>query len=164
MPAHTKKPPIKKHAISKLNNGTVSNKLPSKRSAQTDQTGNLSRDESPNFIQLNLRNQEYSGELVEKTFIGPVEELDQLMRLANLLHFYDADETTSVDDLIDSLTPVDFLAAYRLREDLTQSELADKVHTTQEYIYDLETGKSAISVDMAKRLAKVLNCNYKHFL
>lgn len=56
------------------------------------------------------------------------------------------------------------LRGFRYREDLTQKELAERVGITQGNLCALENGKRPIDKEMAKRLAKILNTNYKHFL
>jgi len=49
------------------------------------------------------------------------------------------------------------LAGYRLKEGLTQKQLAEKVGIKQNMVSDYEKGKRAISKDMAKRFEKILN-------
>ena len=53
------------------------------------------------------------------------------------------------------------LRAYRYREDLTQAELAAKAGVPQANISAMENGKRPIGLAMAKKLAAVLNCDYK---
>jgi len=62
------------------------------------------------------------------------------------------------------LTPYAMLRAYRLRADLTQSELAQKAGIPQANISAMESGKRPIGIHSAKKLAHILKCDYKRFL
>lgn len=56
------------------------------------------------------------------------------------------------------------LRAYRLREDLTQVELAKKTGVPQANISAMEKGTRSIGLVIAKRLAKVLHCDYRELV
>lgn len=56
------------------------------------------------------------------------------------------------------------LQGARHRENLTQKELARLIGISQTHISEMEHGKRPIGKDMAKRLAKVLNVDYRVFL
>jgi DNA-binding XRE family transcriptional regulator len=56
------------------------------------------------------------------------------------------------------------LRAYRYREDLTQKQLADSTGIPQRHISEMENGKRPIGKENAKKLAKVLNCDYRMML
>jgi len=58
-------------------------------------------------------------------------------------------------------TPGNSLRAYRYREELTQAELAKKSGIPQANISAMEKGKRPIGLNIAKRLADILNCDYK---
>lgn len=62
------------------------------------------------------------------------------------------------------LTPYAMLKAYRLRADLTQSELANKTGIPQANISAMESGKRPIGLNVAKKLAQVLKCDYRRLL
>jgi len=51
------------------------------------------------------------------------------------------------------------LSAARLKANLSQSQLADKLGIRQSMISDYERGKRRLTPDMAKRLARSLNIN-----
>jgi len=51
------------------------------------------------------------------------------------------------------------LAGARLKADLTQAQLAEKLNVRQNMISDYERGKRRLSPSMAKRIAKILNIN-----
>ena len=61
-------------------------------------------------------------------------------------------------------TPGSCLQGARLKENMTQIVLAKKLGIAQNYLSDLETSRRKISVKMAKKLAKVLNIDYRVFL
>ncbi len=56
------------------------------------------------------------------------------------------------------------LRAYRIREGLTQKQLAELTGISQHHISELETGKRTIGKERAKKLAEALHCNYRQLL
>ena len=56
------------------------------------------------------------------------------------------------------------LAGYRYRENLTQQRLADLTGTNRRHISEMEHGKRPIGKENAKKLARVLNCDYRQLL
>lgn len=56
------------------------------------------------------------------------------------------------------------IRAYRAREEMTQQELAEKSGIKQSHISEMEQNKRTIGVKVAKKLAKVLHCDYRRFL
>ncbi len=91
----------------------------------------------------------------------------QFLRLAK----YDAreiseegEELLTFDEAFPEITPGQLLRGARTREDMTQAELAAELGIHKNNISEMERGVRNISVDMAKRLAEVLNTSYKHFL
>ncbi|MFH1727801.1 MAG: helix-turn-helix transcriptional regulator [Pseudomonadota bacterium] len=57
-----------------------------------------------------------------------------------------------------------FIKGARLKEGLSQLELAKKLGVLQSNISKMENGKRPIGKSMAKRLEKILNVGYKTFL
>lgn len=57
-----------------------------------------------------------------------------------------------------------YLKGSRLREGLTQKELGDLIGVHQNNISALENGKRPIGKNLAKKLAEVLNTDYRMFL
>jgi len=57
-----------------------------------------------------------------------------------------------------------YLRGIRYREDLTQKQLADMTGIPQRHISEMENGKRTIGKENAKKLAKVLNADYRMFL
>ena len=56
------------------------------------------------------------------------------------------------------------LQGARLKEGLTQEALAEKLSISQTNLSKMEHGKRPIGKNMAKRIAKVLNVDYRIFL
>lgn len=56
------------------------------------------------------------------------------------------------------------LRGARAKEGLTQQQLAEKLGIEQPNVAAMESGKRPIGKEMAKRLAKVLNIDYRVFL
>jgi transcriptional regulator with XRE-family HTH domain len=56
------------------------------------------------------------------------------------------------------------LRGCRYREDLTQKQLADMAGIPQRHISEMENGKRPIGKERAKKLAKVLNADYRMFM
>ena len=57
-----------------------------------------------------------------------------------------------------------YLRGIRLREGYTQKELGKLIGVNQNNISAMENGKRPIGKSMAKKLAEVLNTDYKQFL
>lgn len=58
-------------------------------------------------------------------------------------------------------TPGGALRAYRLREDMTQQEFAQKAKIKQSHLSEMENNQRPIGMKMAKKLARILNCDYR---
>ena len=56
------------------------------------------------------------------------------------------------------------LKGARAREDVTQKQLADKLNIDQAIISKIENGQLRIDNDLAKKIGKIFNVNYKVFL
>jgi len=63
-----------------------------------------------------------------------------------------------------ALRPAAMLKGYRLRADMTQTELAGAIGVKQHRLSEMENSKRGISKDMAKRLARVLKCNWQDLI
>jgi DNA-binding XRE family transcriptional regulator len=57
-----------------------------------------------------------------------------------------------------------YLAGARQREGLTQRQLCEKSGIPQRHISEMENGKRAIGKETAKKLAAILNTDYRVFL
>lgn len=60
--------------------------------------------------------------------------------------------------------PGKIVRGLRVREDITQEELAKRLGITQTHVSEIESGKRAISQSMAKRLAETFNTLPRMFL
>jgi DNA-binding XRE family transcriptional regulator len=56
------------------------------------------------------------------------------------------------------------MRGFRLKEEWTQEELAERLGINQTRVSELESGKRPISLAMAKRLGQVFDMPYKAFL
>jgi len=56
------------------------------------------------------------------------------------------------------------LKGARAGEDITQKQLADKLNIDQAIISKIENGQVKIDNDLAKKIGKIFNINYKVFL
>ncbi|OGQ06775.1 MAG: hypothetical protein A3G32_05775 [Deltaproteobacteria bacterium RIFCSPLOWO2_12_FULL_40_28] len=61
-------------------------------------------------------------------------------------------------------TPGGTIQAYRYREEMTQKDLAKKTGIRQSHISEMERNKRTIGLQVAKKLAKALNCNYRRLV
>ena len=61
-------------------------------------------------------------------------------------------------------TPGHHLRLYRLRADLTQTALAEKAGIRQHHLSEMERNKRPLGKVMARKLAKILDCNYQKLL
>jgi DNA-binding XRE family transcriptional regulator len=64
----------------------------------------------------------------------------------------------------DRLSASDRLKAYRLREELSQVELAKRCGIPQANISAMEAGKRPIGIQSARKLASVLRCDYRQLV
>lgn len=73
--------------------------------------------------------------------------------------------TAVLPELADDIQrPATILKGLRYRSGLTQKQLAEQLGIKQHHISEMESGKRAISKDMAKRLAAALNTQWKMLL
>lgn len=61
-------------------------------------------------------------------------------------------------------TPGYYLRLYRQRAELTQTELAGKTGIRQHHLSEMEHNKRVIGKANAKKLAAILDCDYRKFL
>ena len=74
------------------------------------------------------------------------------------------EEVVSAKEAFPDGSPAMALRGLRVKEDITQQELAERLGITQAMVSDMESGKSPISVKMAKRIAEAYRVPYKVFL
>ena len=76
----------------------------------------------------------------------------------------DGDEIVSAEDVLGDVTPAIALRGLRVKEDITQKELAELLGISQNMISEMESGKRPITPKTAKRIAEKFNVSYKAFL
>jgi DNA-binding XRE family transcriptional regulator len=76
----------------------------------------------------------------------------------------EGDEIYSAEEVFPEAHPGMTLRGFRVRDDMTQEELARRLGLKQARVSALESGSRPISVAMAKRLAKIFEVTYKVFL
>jgi len=76
----------------------------------------------------------------------------------------EGEEVISAAEAFPDGSPAKALRGLRGKEDITQQELAERLGITQAMVSDMESGKSPISMKMAKRIAEAFRVPYKIFL
>lgn len=76
----------------------------------------------------------------------------------------DGDELVDSDEVFANVTPGMVLRGLRVKEDITQAELADRLSITQNMVSDMESGRRTISLKMAKRISEEFKVPYKMFV
>ena len=74
------------------------------------------------------------------------------------------DESLSLEEVFPDLHQGSAIRGLRLREGLTQEQLAHLLGVKRPNLSEMESGKRPIGKNMAKRLAQVLKTDYKVFL
>ena len=94
-----------------------------------------------------------------------------MLRLMNYIKSELPEDSVPADEAFKHLNeeftkPGALLQGYRLKAELTQEELAEKLgdEVQQAHISAMESGARTISKKMAMRLADILNTDYKIFL
>jgi DNA-binding XRE family transcriptional regulator len=115
-----------------------------------------------------------TGELAEIRLTVPAHELGRIAKVIqtalnksgdNVREINeDGDELFTSEEVFPEAHPGLALQGLRVKEDLTQAELASRLGVKQHRISEMETGKRAISVEMAKRIGSEFNIFYKVFL
>jgi DNA-binding XRE family transcriptional regulator len=105
---------------------------------------------------------------VEIRFIGPASNLAKATQAMKNLGFINSSETVPWREAFPEYEsrelPGMILSGARLREDLTQAQLAEMTGIPQGHISEMENGKRPIGKKHAHLFAKALNCGYKVFL
>lgn len=116
---------------------------------------------------LDFMEKTYS-ESVELRFIGPAANLAKATKDMKELGFIDCSESVPWKDAFPEYSEHEFpgmiLSGARMREKLTQAQLAEITGIPQSHISEMENGKRPIGKKHARLFAKALNCGYKVFL
>lgn len=70
----------------------------------------------------------------------------------------------SAKEVFSDVHPGMLLRGLRVKEGITQKELAERLGITQTRVSEMEKGTRNISIDMAKRIGEAYNISYKIFL
>lgn len=73
----------------------------------------------------------------------------------------EGEELYSVAEVFPESHPGTILRGLRVREDLTQKELAQKAKLKPHHISEMENGKRPMGKEVAMRLAEALNADYR---
>ncbi len=107
-------------------------------------------------------------ETAELRLIGPVANIEKAIKTLKPLGFVDVSDSVPWRDAYPEYSEAQLigkaLIGARLREGLTQTQLAGRTGIPQRHISEMENGKRPIGKEMAKRLEKALNIGYKTFL
>ncbi len=108
------------------------------------------------------------AEAVELKFVGPAAKKAEAIRSLQSLGFVNLGEALpwrlAFPEYDEKALPGVVLAGARGKAGITQRELARRVGLPQRHISEMERGKRPIGKEMAKRLAKPLNINYRVLL
>lgn len=100
-----------------------------------------------------------------RIFLVPKEKAHAV---AAMLREFEDEELIPAEEVFPDLNdpvqgPATALRGSRLKEELTQAELASRLGCPQSWISDMEHGRRPIGKKMAERLAKVLSIDYRVF-
>jgi len=76
----------------------------------------------------------------------------------------DGDDVVRAEVVLGDVTPAMALRGLRVKEDITQKELANRLGISQNMVSEMENGKRTITTKMAKRIAEAFGVPYKAFL
>jgi DNA-binding XRE family transcriptional regulator len=76
----------------------------------------------------------------------------------------EGDELYTAEEVFSDTHPGGMIKGLRAREGITQKQMADKLGIRQHHVSEMEKGVRPITLEMAKRIGKVLNISYKVFL
>jgi DNA-binding XRE family transcriptional regulator len=93
----------------------------------------------------------------------PDEKINQIQEAIAII-LESEDESLFLAEVFPDLHPGSAIRGLRLREGLTQEQLAGRLGIKRNNLSEMENGKRPIGKNMAKRLAEILHTNYKVFL
>ena len=100
-------------------------------------------------------------------FIGSPDAIRAVRKFATSLGLTDIDDTVDYREAFPEFTGKErqvAVRAYRIREGLTQDQLAALTGIPRRHISDMENGRHPIGKENAKKLAQALNADYRMFL
>ena len=109
-----------------------------------------------------------SSKKTRRQFLLPKSKVQGLICLMERFEVHDKNKLETEDlfsDLNKKYTkPGAILKGARLKENLSQKKIADKLKISQSHISEMEHGKRPIGKRMSQRLSKILKVSYKIFL
>jgi len=93
--------------------------------------------------------------------------IENMLNLADVRYFIRDgadDESVSLEDVFPDLHAGSAIRGLRYREEMTQTQLAEKIGISSRQVSEMENGGRRIDKEMAKRLAEALNTTHKIFL
>jgi len=100
----------------------------------------------------------------EISFKGPADKVEQARLYLKSLGLTETTRLLDASDVFPERHPGRMLRGARYREDLTQTQLAESTGLPRRHISEMENGKRPIGKANAKKLAEVLNVDYRRFL
>ncbi len=100
-------------------------------------------------------------------FLGPTDKILEVRRFAFSLGLSDIDESIDYQNAFPAFVGKETqiaIKAYRVREGLTQVQLAELAGIPRRHISDMENGRRPIGKENARKLANALNTDYRMFL
>ena len=97
-------------------------------------------------------------------FIGPLDKIAEIRKFADSIGLADIEESVYYRGAFPEYIGKEIqtaLRAYRTREGLTQDQLAKLAGIPRRHISDMENGRRPIGKENAKKLAGVLNADYR---
>jgi DNA-binding XRE family transcriptional regulator len=99
----------------------------------------------------------------------PKKAAEEILTLANKASSDEDDQWVPIEEVFPDIDdpikgPAAALRGARLRDDLTQVELAKKLGIRQAELSSMENGRRPISKKMAEKLAKLFKTSYRVFL
>ena len=117
---------------------------------------------------MQARTKKPHTETVDIRITGPKDKKADVLRELQKHGYVDTSDSVPWRELFPELEDEPeysvILRAARNRADLTQVELSEKTGIAQSHLSSMENGKLEIGKDRAKRLAEVLNVDYRIFL
>jgi ribosome-binding protein aMBF1 (putative translation factor) len=109
----------------------------------------------------------FESVVVEILLYGPKQNESSLLKAAKNLGYKTKDSIhwrEAFAEYSDEELPGVALSGARIKEGLTQKKLAENLRITQGHVSEMERGKRSIGKAMAKKIADVLNVDYRIFL
>jgi len=100
------------------------------------------------------------AETVEKAILAMLALAGHTVRQVN----DEGKELYGVEEVFPEAHPGMVLAGFRLKEGLTQTELASRLSISQNRVSDMENGKRPITKAMAAKLGQLFSMPYQAFL